>query len=183
MFELNPTDYKGWAKGLKETGYATDPRYSRSLLQLIETYKLYRYDKADVSPVVVAATEKPVAKSTSITIQTHEILRFHFIKYIIVNPGDSFTKIAKDTYKDHWQLYKFNDLSPSDKLVAGQKIYLQPKRRKATEPFHVVKKGETMKSISQLYGIKLKSLYKKNNMKPGEEPTTGQQLNMRTRKK
>jgi LysM repeat protein len=115
--------------------------------------------------------------------ETHEILRFHFIKYIIVNPGDSFSKIAMDTDKDLWQLYKYNDLTSTDKLVAGQKIYLQPKRRKAEDHFHIVKKGETMRSISQLHGIKLRSLYKKNNMKPGEEPTEGQQLNMRSQKK
>ncbi len=183
LFKLNHTDYKGWAKGLKETGYATDPRYSRSLLQIIETYKLYRYDKADENRSITMTAVKSTVKTPTAPTLTHEILRYHFIKYVIVNPGDSFIKIAKDTDKDLWQLYKFNDLAPTDKLVAGQKIYLQPKHRKAIDPFHVVKRGETMKSISQLHGIKLKSLYRKNNMKPGEEPTVGQQLNMRTRKK
>src|SRR3990172_1044116 len=37
LFELNHTDYKGWAKGLKEAGYATDPKYVQRLLGLIET--------------------------------------------------------------------------------------------------------------------------------------------------
>lgn len=45
LFELSSTDYKGWAKGLKETGYATDPKYPKRLLELIESYKLYQYDK------------------------------------------------------------------------------------------------------------------------------------------
>ena len=74
------------------------------------------------------------------------------------------------------------DLEPGATLVAGQKLYLQPKRRKAKEPFHIVKKGETMKSISQLHGIKLKMLYKKNHMKPGEEPKVGDKLFMRASK-
>lgn len=179
LFELKRTDYKGWAKGLKETGYATDPRYTQRLLELIDAYKLYQYDQVDELPNITVAADKP---SSPETMEARQIFRFHFIKYIIVKPGDSFYKIAVDTDKDLWQLYRFNDLEPGAKLIAGQKLYLQPKRNKAKEPFHVVKKGDTMKSISQLHGIKLKKLYKKNNMKMGEEPLVGQQLYMRAQK-
>lgn len=181
LFKLKYNDYKGWAKGLKELGYATDPKYRERLLDLIETHNLHQYDNVDELPnITVSVVEKP---SVPKTIQPREILRFHFIKYIIVRSGDNFGKIAADTDKDLWQLYKYNDLKPEDKLVVGQKLYLQPKRRKAFEAFHIVKKGETMKSISQLHGIKLKSLYSKNNMKPGEEPVVGQELYMRSKKK
>lgn len=44
LFELDPTDYKGWAHGLKKAGYATDPRYADKLIKVIEDYQLYRYD-------------------------------------------------------------------------------------------------------------------------------------------
>jgi LysM repeat protein len=179
LFELKRTDYKGWAKGLKQTGYATDPKYTERLVDLIETHQLYQYDQVDELPNIVVAASKP---SPPETMEAREILRFRFIKYIVVKPGDSFYKIAVDTDKDLWQLYRFNDLEPNSKLIAGQKLYLQPKRNKAKEPFHTVKKGETMKSISQLHGIKLKKLYKKNNMKAGEEPKTGDQLYMRAQK-
>ena len=179
LFELKRTDYKGWAKGLKQTGYATDPKYTQRLIDLIEMHKLFQYDEvAELPNIVVAASNT----SPPETMEVREILRFRFIKYTIVKPGDSFYKISVDTDKDLWQLYKFNDLKPDSKLLVGQKIYLQPKRNKAKEPFHIVKKGETMKSISQLHGIKLKKLYKKNNMKPGEEPKTGDQLYMRSQK-
>ena len=181
LFEIKRNDYKSWAKGLKAAGYATDPKYAQRLIQLIETNNLHQYDNIDGLPTIKAAIiEKP---TTPKIIQTREILKSHFIKYVIVKAGDSFSKIAQDTDKDLWQLYKYNDLRAEDKLVIGQKIYLQPKRRKAAEPYHIVKKGDTMKSVSQLHGIKLKSLYKKNNMKPGEEPAIGQQLYMRDTKK
>lgn len=177
LFELRRTDYKGWAKGLKEAGYATDPKYTPRLLDIIETHKLYEYDQIDEMPNISATNvEKPEQPEV---MQPREILRFRMIKYIIVKPGDSFYKIAKDTEKDLWQLYKFNDLEPNEKLIAGQKLYIQPKRNKAKEPFHTVKKGETMRSISQLHGIKLKSLYKKNHMKSGEQPKVGEQLYLR----
>jgi len=179
LFELKRTDYKGWAKGLKEAGYATDPRYTQRLLEIIESHQLYKYDEIDGMPTINALAQN---KKVPETLETREVHRFRMIKYIIVKPGDTFYKIAKDTEKDLWQLYKFNDLEPNDKLIAGQKLYLQPKRNKAKEPFHTVKKGDTMKSISQLHGIKLKKLYKKNNMKPGEEPKLGEKLYLRQNK-
>jgi LysM repeat protein len=201
LFELKRTDYKGWAHGLKKVGYATDPKYTRRLIDLIETYKLYQYDKPGEQ---LAKSEKKEEKSTSkasatakkkepskerastVAVERHvtrPIQQFRFINYVIVKPGDTFSKIAKETDKDVWQLYKFNDLKPTDKLVAGERMYLQPKRRNGNEAVHVVKKGETMRSISQQYAIKLNSLYKKNNMKPGEEPQPGETLYLRQTKK
>ncbi|HET6227281.1 MAG TPA: glucosaminidase domain-containing protein [Bacteroidia bacterium] len=206
LFELKCTDYKGWAKGLKKLGYATDPKYPRRLIDLIESYKLYQYDKESDKPLLYANKEKdakPVTASTSSkpvvakketskssskpeSVERHisrSIQQFRFINYIIIQPGDSFTKIAQETDKDVWQLCKYNDLKPTDKLVAGERLYLQPKRRRAKEEFHVVKKGETMRSISQLYAIKLSSLYKKNRMNEGEEPKAGEILYLRQTKK
>jgi LysM repeat protein len=179
LFELKRNDYKGWAEGLKAAGYATDPKYTKRLLEIIENYKLYQYDILEGVPNITVSAEKQV---TPERFEPREILRFHLIKYIIVKPGDTFYKIAHDTDKDLWQLYKFNDLEPDAKLIAGQKLYLQPKRNRAKEPFHTVKRGETMKSISQLHGIKLKKLYKKNGMSPGEEPKAGDVLYLRNNK-
>lgn len=45
LFDLNPTDYKAWARGLKKAGYATDPKYPQKLISLIERYQLDRFDK------------------------------------------------------------------------------------------------------------------------------------------
>jgi flagellum-specific peptidoglycan hydrolase FlgJ len=44
LFKLDQMDYKGWAKGLKAAGYATDPKYPNKLIKLIERYKLYEFD-------------------------------------------------------------------------------------------------------------------------------------------
>ena len=44
LFKYKPTDYKSWARGLKKAGYATDPKYPKKLISLIERYKLYEYD-------------------------------------------------------------------------------------------------------------------------------------------
>lgn len=206
LFELKKTDYRGWAKGLKEAGYATDPKYTERLLELIESYELYKFDLSTLSEKKIAAKparnikkenlkQNPVVgKSTPAVTEkkhetaadlsgTHEILRLGIVKYIIIKPNDTFTKIAKETDKDLWQLYKYNDMSPQDKLIPGQRLYLQPKRKKGDEYFHIVRKGETMKFISQQHGIKLRQLYKKNNMKDWEEPLVGQKMYLRQKKK
>ena len=49
LFDLEPTDYKGWAHGLKKAGYATDPAYPQKLIKLIEDYSLHEYDKKPAS--------------------------------------------------------------------------------------------------------------------------------------
>ncbi len=46
LFDLSPTDYKGWALGLRKAGYATDPRYGEKLIAMIEDLELYRIDQA-----------------------------------------------------------------------------------------------------------------------------------------
>jgi len=49
LFMLNKNDYKAWAKGLKKAGYATNPRYDMLLINLIEKYNLYTFDKSSDS--------------------------------------------------------------------------------------------------------------------------------------
>ncbi len=48
LFDLNVTDYKGWAKGLQKAGYATADDYATKLIRIIEDYELYKYDLAVV---------------------------------------------------------------------------------------------------------------------------------------
>lgn len=184
LFELKITDYKKWAKGLKEAGYATDPKYPEKLIQIIEDNNLFEFDNIStlpsISPSIVHHHE-----NTKTLADTHipEILKSNDVNYVVVKDGDSFSKIAKELDMRTWQLYKYNELTENDKLTEGQRIYIQPKRRKAKEQFHIVKEGETMYSISQLYGLKLSQLYRKNLMKPEEEPKAGDKLWLRKRKK
>lgn len=180
LFELKTTDYKGWARGLKQAGYATDPNYADRLIDLIETNKLYELDRAVTIPNISNAGKK-VAPAANLTLR--KIMYFNNIKYVTAKEGDSFFKIANEADVEVWQVLKYNDFRKTDKIIAGQKIYIQPKRRKAKEEYHTVEKGETMKSISQMHGIKLKHLYKKNLMKPGEEPKPGIKLYLRKKKK
>ncbi len=178
LFELKKTDYKGWAKGLKKAGYATNPKYADLLIKLIEDFELYRYDNyAKVPPRKIKKERTAVALSSSKSFRT---IRLHNnIKFIIAKKGDTFYRITQDYSMNLWQIYKYNDLNKTDVLKVDDIIYLQPKRNKASEQFHTVIAGETMRDISQLYGVKLKLLYKKNNIIVGTQPNVGDKISLK----
>ena len=107
------------------------------------------------------------------------------IQYIIVKDGDTREKLEKELQLLRWELPKYNELESDFPLIAGQILYLQPKRDKA-EPgkeYHTAASGETMYQISQIYGIKLKSLYEMNRMTVGSEPEAGDRIWLRGIKK
>ena len=80
-----------------------------------------------------------------------------------------------------WEIYKYNDLPKDAKIIPGQKIYIEPKKNKAERGIdnHIVKQGETMYTISQKYAIKLKNLYKMNDIKPGTFLKNEQKIRLR----
>jgi LysM repeat protein len=179
LFELKTTDYKGWARGLKEAGYATDPKYADRLIDIIERNKLYEFDVQQPLPSVIVQS-KPKPHTVSATASGREILRNNEVKCVVVKKGDTFYKLAQELGLEVWQLYKYNELDQNAVLKPGQMIYLQPKRKKSrTEQSHTVKPGETLYQISQQYGVKLSALYKINKLQPGAEIKTGDVIRLR----
>ena len=64
LFDLKPTDYVGWANGLRKYGYATDPKYAGKLIELIERYQLHTYDLARGSGEAIASSRTNNAATT-----------------------------------------------------------------------------------------------------------------------
>lgn len=196
LFELKITDYKGWAKGLKKAGYATNPKYPQLLIDLIERYDLAQYDKADLIIVENNPKDKKQkkdtikgniedVKNTAVVYigGKHQIEKSkNNVLYITFRDGDSFDKLSKEFDMRPWQFYKYNDFQKSYTPKAGERIYIKPKRNKAKVEFHTVKEGETLHYISQFYGVKLKKLRKYNHYLPGGEPSIGDVINLRRKK-
>jgi LysM repeat protein len=180
LFNLKVTYYKGWAKGLKKAGYATNPKYAYLLINIIERNNLNQYDTYDKVP-----PRKPTKSRTpKVLAGKKRVIKLHNkIKYIQVKKGDTYYRITQDFGMNLWQIFKYNDLNKGDVLKVGDIIYLQPKKNKSKEVFHLVKKGESMRDISQFYGVKLKKLYKKNKMYLGTQPNVGEQINLKHKKK
>jgi len=180
LFELRKTDYKGWAEGLKEAGYATDKNYPDKLIKLIDDYKLFQYDRMQEIAVdkPKKKTEPQIIKPTTSAISaSRKLFLNNRIKYVVVQDGDSYYKIAHDLDMRLWQLHNYNETGKQTCLQVGDIVYLQPKRRHSQkEEMHTARFGETMYYISQLYGIKMRHLHKMNNMTDGQEPSAGQKI-------
>jgi LysM repeat protein len=180
LFTFKITDYKAWAHGLKKAGYATNPKYAGILISIIESFELYKYDEIRKMPKQDAIADVP--RTDRLELSDRTIKLQNNIKYTVVKQDDSFFKIANDLNMGLWQLYKYNDLEKGDGIEPGQILYLQPKRSKGTEESHVFKKGDSMWQISQMYGIRLKKLYKRNEMEVGTEGKIGQLIYLRKNK-
>lgn len=195
LFDYGTTDYKSWAKGLKQAGYATSPTYAERLIEIIEQNNLMRFDKS-VEPESTPEERTEIAEQTNNFIEVDvfdmEVSPFGNIKtnngvdYVEVLPGDNIENIAARYELEPWQLRMFNDIeSKSVKLKVGQRLYISRKQSKAEKKFktHTVKKGETMHDIAQQYAIRLKVLYKLNLMEEGTQPNEGDTIQLRKKAK
>lgn len=173
LFELDKTDYKAWAKGLKQAGYATDPNYPKRLIELIERYELYKYDKQSFT-----SKEEGVKTPEKLPKEKNE----SGLRCVYVQKGESYYTIAVKYNIPFGLIFKYNDVDRKTRQPEeGTIVYLQSKKKKITwgEGLHVVEKGESMHDISQRYGIRLHSLYDLNNMPYDSKPEVGQLLKLR----
>ena len=173
LFKLRKNDYKGWAKGLQKAGYATSKTYAKKLIRLINEYDLSRYDHKKIGK----KDKKKFNIKDDYSVDS-EIYQKNYTKYVLAKSGESYDDIAERLDVWLWELLKYNESANDRTLMEGEKVYLQPKRRKGTKQYHIVLANETMYSISQLYGVKLKHLYKKNRMEEGSEPYVGQKISL-----
>lgn len=190
LFQLRPDDYVGWAHGLKNAGYATAKDYAQRLIKIIEDYQLFRLDyRANNNQLIVANTpinSRYVSNSLSINPYiSHQVIKRNNVKSVVARSGDTYEVLAQELGLEPWELYNFNDQPKGYEPQNNEVVYIQAKHRKASKSklTHRVEPGETMHYISQLYGIKLKPLYKRNRMKMGEEPRTEEVIYLRTKRR
>lgn len=179
LFSLERTDYRGWARGLKAAGYATSPTYAQRLIDLIELYGLDAYDRATSYDKFIShhsGNDQPAKPGTTL----HPIRRFNDNYYLYARQGDTFETLAEEVGISARDLARYNERDRSVRLAEGDIIYLKKKRTKAPKQYkgkpHTVKAGESMYIIAQLYGMRLKSLYKKNRLSPDYVIRVGDQL-------
>jgi flagellum-specific peptidoglycan hydrolase FlgJ len=111
LFKLEKNDYKGWSKGLKAAGYATDPKYPEKLIAIIERYHLDQYDaevlgKEYVTPV--ATISQPV-----ISKKEYEVIK-----------GDTMYSISKKFNVSIDDLKEKNNI-PDNTISVGQVLIIE----------------------------------------------------------
>jgi len=190
LFQIEPTDYKGWAMGLKRAGYATNPKYPQLLIGLIEKYNLQEY-----TMIGLGQTQMPDELKEHVAVQKQTIeletvpepaptyptgeFKINNTRAIFVKKGTSLQEIASQFNLMPNRLFDFNDfpftsdIAPKDMLV-----FLQPKRTIGEKVFHEVKPGESIYDIAQTEGIRLESLLKYNNITKVTSPSIGSKLSL-----
>lgn len=163
LFKLDRTDYKGWARGLKNAYYAEDREYDKKLISIIERYGLHKYDNYKVADARKEQRKENV-KENSIANESKEILLANGLPYVIADDGDTYASLSRQTGISKRKIRKYNELYKEYIFKEGDIVYLKSKNKKAVRGhnFHTTKSGESLYRISQIYGIKLKALYKMN---------------------
>ncbi|MBE6286575.1 MAG: LysM peptidoglycan-binding domain-containing protein [Mediterranea massiliensis] len=180
LFKLKITDYKGWAKGLKKAGYATDPSYANRLITIIEDYELYKYDNQGMSKREARRWEKELKKKPWLA-NPHQVYIANGLAYVVARDGDTFQLLGKEFGINWKKLVRYNDLHEDYTLEEGDIIYLKQKMKKADKKYkeYVVRDGDSMHSISQKFGIRLKNLYRMNKKSGDYIPEVGDKLRLR----
>jgi len=197
LFALDPTDYEGWAYGLRKAGYATNIRYSQILIALIKNYHLEDYSmialgKMNEGDHVVATAStpgltrnQPVAIIPDLTQQLPEDVPVYPVsefqingtRVIFAKANTAWLSLVEKYRISKSTLWDFNDLEvDDDELMSDQLVFLQRKRKIGATPFHVVKRGESNYIISQSEGIRYESLLALNHLKGDQEPAVGERL-------
>jgi LysM repeat protein len=206
LFTLDICDYKGWAYGLKKAGYATEPLYAEMLIKLIEENLLYNFDcpdqiiKKDTAMITMVKPNEVRQVSVSdsgknhgmkinpqtnneddfgditLTGNSRKIFTNNGVKYIKARKKDSFEKIANDFSLTANDIMRYNDIKQKHAIQEGEMVYIEAKKKKAANEFHIVGVGETLHSIAQSYGVQVRELYAKNHLKPDSELKTGQKI-------
>lgn len=221
LFILSKTDYKGWAAGLKNAGYATNPAYADRLIQLIETYHLDSLDR--IGKVVAlketmanAKIEKNQKKDSGIKdwfmnignpdeskqdsatralnqvydegksigevtpYRTHEVQKINNVKCVVAMMGDSYKSIAEEFGMFEHELQNNNEVQYGAKLTPGDLVFLAKKHSESkVEDTYIVKPGETLYQISQRTGVKVRTLYRLNNIVYGKQVKAGDTIKLK----
>ena len=188
LFNLDIHDYKGWARGLKDCGYATNPAYADRLINLIEMYGLYVYDRQDQKYTAHNIGIKQDVKASQHSFRkvggtNRTVVQNNGLFCVIVQPGDSWEKLAHEMNVKVKKLLKWNEAFSYTPLYVGNYVYLQKKAKKGPremkKKWHKVSSGESMYFISQYYGVRLEKLYRMNFKSVDFVPQPGDLIKVR----
>jgi LysM repeat protein len=188
LFKLEPEDYKGWVYGLKEAGYATNVKYARLLIKLIEEYNLQEYtllalgkpsqrNNAVVS-TEIKMQEMPDTAAVATAMSSYPTGEFEInnSKVIVVKAGTSLLSIANQYELPLSRLLDFNDLLNDVAPEKDQLIFLQRKRKKGANIYHVMQPGEGLYDVCQSEGIRMENLLEFNGLPAGVWVAEGEKL-------
>lgn len=183
LFQLEASDYKGWAYGLRKAGYATNPRYPQILITNIEKYNLQQYDNGVITDSSAMAQIK-TAPGTGSNSPQQEIAfkgntKLNGLKAFFAAKGTSLLAIAMKADIPLVKLLEYNDLGSDGLLKNACWIYLEKKAKEGNRDIHTSLQDETLYDISQNNGVQLKSLSQFNNLQENDKVKKGTKIRLR----
>lgn len=200
LFDLEITDYVGWAKGLKAAGYATNPKYAQLLIDRIELYDLTKYDKIalgqmtddnqlpDIAPedelleLAYSPTDRSAYPLADMTPEKRFIYENNGVRFVYAKEGETPEQLAKDFNIKLKKFCEYNLLRRPDEMVfhSGDVVYLEKLRnRNWKAKKYTVQEGETLRDVALRFAVKPNKILKKNGLKEGARISKGQVLWLR----
>jgi flagellum-specific peptidoglycan hydrolase FlgJ/LysM repeat protein len=182
LFKLRPNDYKGWAKGLRKAGYATDKKYPEKLIKLIEEYELYYFDNLvlddDFKEMEIVETKLEINNKHKTNITNNKKnndenkIFINKKKIHIVGVGETLYAISKANNVSVEDLKKINNLTSNDISVGQELKMYNPDIEKINDVVvnkniyknYTVKQGDTIYSIAKKNNIKVSEILIVNNL-------------------
>jgi hypothetical protein len=133
LFSIATDDYAGWAKGLQNCGYATDPNYAKRIISIIEKEKLYRFDSKETVPVDIVAG-RPLFEDGDESLCKLSLDRPVFFRdgapYIVASEIDTYGSIAKEYGLFVCELLHYNGLKKVPvKIREGTEIFIGKRKK------------------------------------------------------
>lgn len=201
LFELDITDYEGWAKGLKAAGYATNPKYAQLLIDRINLYDLAQYDQIalglltenevePVDPEVVeeyfelafSPEDKSVFPLADMTPDGRFIYENNKVRFVFAKEGETPESMAQAFGIKFKKFCEYNCLKHPEEVVfhSGDVVYLDKLRNRnwKAKPY-TVQEGETLRDVALRFAVKPRSIQHMNGVKDGERLFKGQVLRLR----
>ena len=200
LFDLDITDYEGWAKGLKAAGYATNPKYAQLLIDRIRLYDLTQYDQialgllaeSDVEPIDPEADEyfelafspkdKSIFPLADMTPEGRFIYENNGVRFVYAKEGETPESMAKTFGIKFKRFCQYNCLKHPEEVVfhSGDVVYLEKLRNKNWKAKkYTVQEGETLRDVALRFAVKPEKILRKNGMKGGTRISKGQVLWLR----
>ena len=140
LFDLSPTDYEGWAHGLRKAGYATDPTYAKKLIALIKKFELHQYDNQVI-----------VAKGGDITSSNTQVATVLTPKKEVSKPATAIKSVSKPTVTK-------TIVKPTNTIDTTT-----IEKEAIAEVYYQVQTGDTLYKIAREQQVPVQQLMKLNN--------------------
>ena len=202
LFTKSVYDYRGWANGLQRAGYATSPTYAKALIGYIDAYRLYAINggvklrPGQTVTITRTITREELVQRKDLQMDESEeseeqesfertirkfVVEINGVRCTILYPGETLSSIAMKYDIPKSKLLEYNETTDEEDIKEGDIIFIGKKKKKyeGAQDYYKAKEGETLYSVSQLFGIRLADLTKMNRKNSFDILSEGEKIKLK----